>query len=431
MSIRVSAGFLLAFSVVAVGFGGLAAAPAAHADTYRVTQTRDGAGACDDRCKLREAIVAANATPADDVIRVPRGRYELTLDGPESGGCDERALTGDLDVCRESFDEFPAGTGELELIGAGARRTIVDANRIDRVLHIYSDDDAPGEAVTVEGLTLTGGRTDEGGGGLQLDRSRPTTVSRTIIRGNRTFGAANTSADGGGIQTVGDLTLIDSLVRDNVAGSADSGGGIYARRTLRVIDSTIADNLARSPTQSFSSSGGGIFIAAEGTIENSTVSGNTVRSPGGGAGGGIYTDGQLGLTNVTIARNQSGAGGGIFAANRPGENFQDAVNTIIAGNVARQSQGGPNCSGGGLVSLGGNLDSGRSCGFTGPGDLERADARLGPLSDNGGPTPTHDLEPGSEAINAGSIAECPERDQRGVRRPQGNGCDIGAVERKR
>lgn len=423
-------GRLVGISVTAV-VAGLALASVAQGETYRVTQTQDGVGACNDRCKLREAVVAANANPDDDVIRVPRGRYELTRDGDETGGCDERALTGDLDICRLSVDDFPAGTGELKLIGAGARKSIVDANRIDRVIHIYSDDDAPGEAVTLKGLTLTGGRTDQGGGGLQLDRSRPTTVSRTVIRGNRTFGEPNESADGGGIQTVGDLTLIDSVVRDNVAGSADSGGGVYARRTLRVIDSTIADNLAKSPTSNFSSSGGGIFIAGDGSIENSTISGNVVRSPGHGAGGGIYTDGQLDLTHVTLTQNRSGSGGGIYAANRPGENFQQAANTIVAGNVGLEEGRGNNCEGDGLISLGGNLDSGRSCNFIAPSDLQRAQARLGDLANNGGPTPTHALQSGSDAINAALDAFCPERDQRGVPRPQGNRCDIGAFERRK
>jgi hypothetical protein len=82
-----------------------------------------------------------------------------------------------------------------------------------------------------------------------------------------------------------------------------------------------------------------------------------------------------------------------------------------------------------VTSLGYNLEDGTSCGLTATGDLVVADAMLGPLQDNGGPTETHDLLPGSPAIDAGSM-DCPppDTDQRGVARPQGAGCDIGAVE---
>jgi hypothetical protein len=86
-----------------------------------------------------------------------------------------------------------------------------------------------------------------------------------------------------------------------------------------------------------------------------------------------------------------------------------------------------NCSGS-VDSLGYNLTDDTSCGFTATGDLVVADAMLGPLQDNGGPTETHDLLPGSLAIDAGGSCPPPTTDQRGVVRPQGVACDIGAVE---
>jgi predicted outer membrane repeat protein len=64
------------------------------------------------------------------------------------------------------------------------------------------------------------------------------------------------------------------------------------------------------------------------------------------------------------------------------------------------------------------------------------DARLAPLANNGGPTQTHALLSGSPAIDAANPAApgsggnaCPPADQRGVARPQGPRCDIGAFER--
>ncbi len=53
---------------------------------------------------------------------------------------------------------------------------------------------------------------------------------------------------------------------------------------------------------------------------------------------------------------------------------------------------------------------------------------LGALADNGGPTLTHALLPGSPALDAGNDAACSATDQRGVSRPQGAHCDIGAYE---
>jgi uncharacterized repeat protein (TIGR01451 family) len=79
------------------------------------------------------------------------------------------------------------------------------------------------------------------------------------------------------------------------------------------------------------------------------------------------------------------------------------------------------------MTEGHNLDSGNTCGFVEPGDLQNTDPLLGPLANNGGPTQTHALLPGSPAIDAGG--ECIAfPDQRGVVRPQGAACDIGAYE---
>jgi hypothetical protein len=103
-------------------------------------------------------------------------------------------------------------------------------------------------------------------------------------------------------------------------------------------------------------------------------------------------------------------------------------NTIVA-----NSAGGANClkspSGyGNITSEGFNLSSDETCVayFTRPSDWNSADSYLGPLADNGGPTLTHLPMPPSKAIEGGSV--CPSPDQRGVTRPQGSACDIGAVE---
>ena len=96
-------------------------------------------------------------------------------------------------------------------------------------------------------------------------------------------------------------------------------------------------------------------------------------------------------------------------------------NTIVAYN------GPANCNAA-LTSNGHNLEDGNTCGFNATGDQPNTDPLLGPLADNGGDTLTHALLPGSPAIDAGvCIAEI-TTDQRGVARPQGTTCDIGAYE---
>jgi hypothetical protein len=97
------------------------------------------------------------------------------------------------------------------------------------------------------------------------------------------------------------------------------------------------------------------------------------------------------------------------------------LNTILAENT------GGNC-GGAIASFGNNLDDASSCAFAEPGDLSGLPANLGPLADNGGGTFTHALLPGSPALEAGNDLSCRPTDQRGITRPQGLHCDMGAFE---
>src|SRR5438105_15409294 len=105
------------------------------------------------------------------------------------------------------------------------------------------------------------------------------------------------------------------------------------------------------------------------------------------------------------------------------------MNTIIAGNTTSKGPGDCNVQAMIIESTGHNLDSDGSCFLTATGDLPKRDPLLGPLADNGGPSETQALLPGSPAIDAGAADGCPQHDQRGIARPQGAGCDMGAYER--
>ena len=179
-------------------------------------------------------------------------------------------------------------------------------------------------------------------------------------------------------------------------------------------------------------SGGGIKNNGTVTLINTTVSGNTTKTH---VGGGIENGNgsTLILKSTTVSGNNSKLrGGGIYNESGGAVNL---TNTIVAGNTATQS--GPDCTGS-QSSQGHNLIGTTSgCSFSATISDQTAvnDPQLGPLADNGGPTFTHALLPGSPAIDAGNPAApgsggnaCPTTDQRGVSRPLGPRCDIGAFE---
>jgi hypothetical protein len=164
-----------------------------------------------------------------------------------------------------------------------------------------------------------------------------------------------------------------------------------------------------------------------------TFTGNVAQSLAGQtAGGGILFKGDgvgQSLTNATIAGNSATAGisnfgGNIFVS------IDDSVaieNTLITAGAA--DAGSENCGAIGLLaSHGHNIDSRDQCGFHATGDLVNTSPLLAPLADNGGPVQTIALRPASPGIDAGEAAACPSTDARGVLRPAGGGCDIGAFE---
>ena len=234
-------------------------------------------------------------------------------------------------------------------------------------------------------------------------------------------GKAASTGFGGGINAAGGstLTVTNSVISGNGAGS---GGGINNGGTGTVTNTTISSNNGVT--------GGGIFNGGILTVINSTFSGNTAS----GFGGGIFNGGDLTMTNSTISGNSAADAGGIYNANPATLKSTILANNGVAGNCA-----GPVT----IASAGYNLSDDATCsGFTQAGDLSDMPAGLDPngLQNNGGPTPTIALLPGSFAVDDIPPATCTDQstppvpvttDQRGIFRPQGQGCDIGAYRARR
>ncbi|HEU0295881.1 MAG TPA: choice-of-anchor Q domain-containing protein [Anaerolineales bacterium] len=217
----------------------------------------------------------------------------------------------------------------------------------------------------------------------------------------------------------GTMTMTQTAVKNN-----PTGGGIYNYATLLMNDSVVSGNVGTDASGGIYSYGGIL------TVNNTTISGNTTSN-----GGGIFLGGggTARLSNVTISNNTANTGGGIY--NSPSSPTDVILkNTILAGNTAFSI--GSDCNGN-VGSAGYNLIGNTSnCNFgAATGDVVNEDPALGPLQDNGGPTFTHALLPQSAAIDGGNILGCADQDgnpftsdQRGITRPQGIACDIGAYE---
>jgi hypothetical protein len=303
-------------------------------------------------------------------------------------------------------------SGELTLIATG-----VDANNL------------PG----------SGGPILEGSGAGIANLGAATLLGSAVRNNAVTSPNFGQAVYGGGIYSLGPLTITNSSITGNIAGRAypvendGYGAGIYNRGALTIGGSTIAFNT----TGNRGGNGGGLSLAAGSVyIVNSTISHNTAGADCTGIGcspallgGGIHTAGLLHLNNVTIADNQTsqggsyGEGGGIYAGG--GVTFR---NTLIGLNRAGS---GPDCFGA-LTSLDYNLIQNISqCTFSGvtTHNIVGLDPLLGPLQNNGGPTLTRALLAGSPAIDAADDVSCQPVDQRGAPRPAGIACDIGAYER--
>jgi CSLREA domain-containing protein len=395
--------------------------------TFIVTTTDDhNDGACGQLdCTLREAVNAANAASGGNTIQFAAG------------------VTGTITLTAGEL----AINDTLLLQGPGASVITVDGNQAGRVFRIGT----AGLAVTITDLT----------------------ISRGFVNGG--------TAQGGGIFNNGNLTLRNCLLSLHQAtgsnGGDGRGGALFNSGAATITNCTFSrnganggDGVSGGPNPGGNGQGASLYNSGTMTLTNCTVNAGIVFGGTGGAscadigciggnggngqGGGIYNSGTLTVTSGTLSSNaahggQGGFGGisGPFGSGQGGGIFQGGTgssivrNTIVTGDAADSS--GPDAFGA-FSSQGYNLIGKRddSSGFTATTDQTGTaaspfNAMLGPLQDNGGPTPTQALQTGSPALDKGRSFSL-TTDQRGLTRPiddptipnaaAGDGSDIGAFE---
>jgi Divergent InlB B-repeat domain len=387
----------------------------------------------------------------DTTIAQLRGDRVIELSAPEPVTITGVTITGGSKV-NQGGGIANSEPGGLTLVDSE-----VTGNSADEGAGIYSR-----RPLTSDNSSITDNRANGAGGGIAMN-TFGAKLTTTTVAGN------SAGLLGGGIWMQNtDLSLITrSFVMGNiaastqVAGAPPAGGGIevdtdprFGATTVQISYTTIQGNAAAGP-------GGGVFWQATGTLalDSSLVALNTAESGAGistGPGPSTAAIGTVQLTNTTLAGNAAERGGGIErssgntllrAATIAGNSASRgsgilfigarAVYSIASGLIMANLPASQNCAlstGNGALAAtdalsvpGANLESGTGCHLR-TSDMSGTNPLLAPLANNGGPTQTRALLPGSPAVDKYTGAECPSTDQRAYKRPAGLACDIGAFE---
>jgi predicted outer membrane repeat protein len=340
-------------------------------------------------CATSVSLQAATITVTNIADSGP-GTLRAALAGATNGDTiDATGVSGTITLTNSQLNV----SSSVTIVGPGPATLTVSGNHAARVFNVT------GLNVRISGLTIANGHSDNGGG-IYNSPGVTMTVSNCTVSGNTAGG---------------------------------SGGGICSTKaTLMVLASTLSGNSAGSY-------GGGIYNDLSATINASTLSGNSASA----FGGGIYNFGEqedspwLMIYASTLSGNSAENGGGIC---NDGSATAEIGDTILN---AGATGGTLDTTGPLFISDGYNLSSDLGGSFlTATGDQINTDPKLGPLQNNGGPTWTHALLPGSPAIDKGKTNAIPalarSTDQRGLARPVdnpylanapgGDGSDIGAFE---
>lgn len=403
-------------------------------------ETEPGNGVCTLRRALEEAwpllvqggsVTVALDPPGGRIVvtgrlrGVPGGDLQIVGGGAERTVIDGFA-SGGLPLL--TTEPSPTGPRSVRLSGVtirGAWNALWHSGA-SAVLQDVRVESSRSAGVVVGGtgtLTVTDSEfTGNAGGALRV--ASPLAHSPAAVRVRRTLFRGNQAAFGAAVRMdAGTLDLDGVTFADNLA--TGSGGAVLLESaSLRAVNTTFSGNRANE-------SGGAIFVRDLGSL--------TVPDP---------TFGSVTVVHSTFVSNRAdadangfGAGAAIAHAAPSGPVPRRVAldHTVMAGNTKTAFTGPgwsvvPGSCDGLLTADGPTLFDVVDCTVSGtvPG-VGAAD--LGPLQDNGGPTPTHAPLPGSTAIDGGLAPPCHDgtggpllRDQRGRMRPAGTTCDLGAVE---
>lgn len=328
---------------------------------------------------------------------------------------------------------IPAG---ISLVIDGNSKITLDGENLRQIFLVGN-----GAEVTLQNIVLTRGG-EFNGGLVHVYTNGVAFIYKSVLE-NTNVGFKY----GGAIFNEGLLDIEQSILRDNTA--QITGGAIHNVGTLTVRNSVFYSNKAFDPGAGYGD-GGAIYNLGPLTIERTTLGYNRAERYGGALalkgnaaeitnstihenyadrGAGIYADAATGVevVNATIDRNNADYGANVWNSGVP----FTILNTIIADGSTEADDGTPSldCDGPALTSQGGNIISDGSCITTSlPTDQRNTDPKLTYLWPNGGFTDTVRPAPNSPAIDKALDAGCPTIDQRGVARPQGSHCDVGAFE---
>jgi len=285
-------------------------------------------------------------------------------------------------------------------------------------------------------------------------------MTSNLARGGNAFRYSGTGeAQGGAIYSSGTVFASESSFTGNQALSGNyssintdgRGGALYNLDTAVLSGCSFISNIARggsagnfgTPTVNYPGGhgqGGGIYNLSLLNITNCTIALNSSQGgeagypdgiPGSGLGGGVYnSNGVFTAVNVTIATNFVVPGEGYhFTGVSAGANAGVSGGTLALRNsILADPTGTNNNAWGPITDAGYNMSSDGSANFNSGSSFNYTDPLLGPLADNGGPTPTMALSPDSPAVDFGTSVGAPLTDQRGFVRPAGLGFDMGAYE---
>jgi hypothetical protein len=350
-------------------------------ETFAVDFTVNQAGdagdfTCDATCTLRDAVNAANAAATDDTISFAAGITTITL-------------TSEIQITIG---------GTLTITGPGANVLTIDGgagtNRIFQTLSATA---------TIRGVTLSGGN----GSGAAVFAQFGTLILEEVVVQNNEGDNRNGAVF---FFTGRNHRIANSTFSGNTGFSGCAAINVDST-SLTVVNTTVSGN--STVANGFGTGAVCVLFGGSATFRNTTISGNTAGSTSGGGpfggGGGIYIQDSatVNLGNTIVAGNTAaGPGPDLFRLD------STATFTTSGGNLIGDNSGNLNAPNTVTFPTGNRNANGDKVGTGG----SVIDPLLGPLQNNGGPTPTRALLSGSPAIDSGNsaVAAGLRTDQRGA-----------------